>query len=143
MRFIAGAGIVSFLTWNDRYQKRLGPDVVPPPRYDLRYLIPRPDLGYPQRSLEGDAACYLKALGPGYFVLDMSRQVEHASVGALRAAVRERGELVLREAPQDVGRAAAFALPFEDEILPDFPATFARTFAISAVGPVVEVYRIR
>jgi hypothetical protein len=125
-----------------QYQKRVGPDVVPPPAYDLRYLVPRPDLGFPQARMELDAEAYVAALGAGYFVLDMSRQVEHPSFPALRAAVAARGKLVHRSAPEDEGATAAFGFPFEDEILPEWPNVIARALRIAAVGPVVEIYRI-
>ena len=125
------------------YQKRRGVDALPPPRFDLRYLVPRPDLGFSWPKIEENPQGYLRALGPGYFVLDMSRQPPNAGLDRLRAAARELGELVHRSAPEMDGPTSEFGYPFEDELVPDWPNPLTRALRIDAVGPVVEVYRVR
>lgn len=54
-----------------------------------------------------------------------------------------RGELVKRFAPEDAGATAVWGFPFEDELLPGWPNVLLRTFRAQAVGPVVEIYRLR
>lgn len=125
------------------YQKRRGPQALPEPRFDLRYLVPRPDLGFPWPKAEADPAGYLRALGPGYFVLDMSRQPTNLGLDRVRESVRQLGTLVHREAPEADGATREFGFPFEDELVPDWPNVLARALRIEAVGPVVEIYRVR
>lgn len=125
------------------YQKRRGADELPPPHFDLRYLVPRPDLGFPYPRNETDTRAYLQALGPGYFVLDMSLQPARAGLDNLRAALRENGPPVFRSAPEDEGSSAPFGFPLEDEVVPGWPNVFRRALRIQAVGPVVEVFRLR
>lgn len=125
------------------WQKRAGPDALPQPRFDLRYLVPRPDLGFGGPAMERDPAGYVAALGPGYFVLDMSRQPARPALDRLRDEVRARGELVQRLAPEAAGDTAVWGFPFEDELLPGWPNVLLRTFRVQAVGPVIEIYRLR
>lgn len=125
------------------WQKRAGPEVLPEPHFDLRYLVPRPDLGFGGPAMERDPAGYVAALGRGYFVLDMSLQPARPALDRLRDEVRARGELVQRFAPEDSGATAVWGFPFEDELLPGWPNVLLRTFRVDAVGPVIEIYRLR
>ncbi len=125
------------------WQKRVGVTALPEPKFDLRYLVPRPDLGFGAAKLESDAAGYVQALGPGYFVLDMSRQPARPALDRLRDEIRSRGELVFRSAPDASDPSSQWGFPFEDELLPDWPNVLMRTLDVAAVGPVIEVYRLR
>ena len=125
------------------WQRRVGADHLPEPRFDLRYLVPRPDLGFGAPAMERDPAGYVAALGPGYFVLDMSLQPARPVLDRMRAEVRARGELVFRSAPEDSGPDAAWGFPFEDELLSDWPNVIARIPRLQAVGQVIEIYRLR
>jgi len=124
------------------YQRRVGPDVVPPPRFEIRYLVPLPDLGFPREKILQDPVAYLRALGPGYFVVDASRQRAREAFVEFRAALRQLGPLVYRSAPEADGPSADFGLHFEDEILPDWPNVIARVLRADCVGPVVEIHRV-
>ena len=130
------------------YQKRLGVDAAPPPRWDLRYLVPRPDLGYPFPAMESDPEGYLRALGQGYFVIDVSRQPARSVFTDLPQLLRGvAGEPVARIGPNESwpaedGPHAGWSLPFEDELVPGWPHVLARTLHARCVGPVVEIYRV-
>ena len=125
------------------WQKRVGAASLPEPKFDLRYLVPRPDLGFGVARMKSEAASYVQALGPGYFVLDMSRQPAQPVLDRLRHEVRARGELVFRSAPDASDPQSEWGFPFEDELLPGWPNVLARTLRVDAVGPVIEVYRLR
>jgi hypothetical protein len=126
------------------WQKRVGVENLPEPRFDLRYLVPRPDLGFGGPKMEADPEGYVAALGPGFFVLDMSRQPARPGLDRLRAEIRRRaGECVFRSAPESEGAAREFGFPFEDELLEDWPNVIARVPRIDAVGQVIEIYRVR
>lgn len=125
------------------YQSRVGVDVVPPPRFDLRYLTPRPDLDYGFAAMERDPEGYLRALGPGYFVIDASRQPARKVFTELPELLRRiAGEPVQRIGPTEHGRYAGWSLPFEDEILPDWPNVLLRVIEADCTGPVIEIFRV-
>ena len=137
-----GRPAAMFSRWSI-WQRRVGADNLPEPRFDLRYLVPRPDLGFGAPAMERDPVGYIAALGPGYFVLDMSLQPARPVLDRMRDEVRARGELVFRSAPKDFGPDAAWGFPFEDELLPGWPNVIARIPRLQAVGQVVEIYRLR
>jgi hypothetical protein len=125
------------------WQRRVGAANLPEPHFELRYLVPRPDLGFGAPAMERDPAGYVAALGPGYFVLDMSLQPARPVLDRMRDEVRARGELVFRSAPEDSGPDATWGFPFEDELLPGWPNVIARIPRLEAVGQVIEIYRLR
>lgn len=122
------------------YQRRIGPDVVPRPHFDLRYLVPRPDLGFDMQRTLNEPLEYVRALGLGYYVIDVSRQPFSHLLERLRDALRECGELVHPQAPE---AGSPFGFPFEDELVPGWPNVFARALRVDAVGPALEIYRVR
>ncbi len=125
------------------YQAQLGPGVLPEPRWDVRYIAPRPDLGYPFAKLESDPQGFLRALGPGYYVIDASRMPARPLFTDLPRLLTELGgELVARFEPNDDGLGRGWSLPYEDEQIEGWPSVVRRVLGARCVGPVVEIYRV-
>ncbi len=125
------------------YQAQLGPGVLPEPRWDVRYIAPRPDLGYPFAQLESDPQGFLRALGPGYYVIDASRMPARPLFTDLPRLLTELGgERVARFEPNDDEFGGGWSLPYEDEQIEGWPSVVRRVLGARCVGPVVEIYRV-
>lgn len=126
------------------YQAQLGPDRIAGPRWDIRYIAPRPDLGFPFPELERDPEGFLRALGAGYFVIDASRMPARPVFTELPSLLERFGaERVARLGPNEHDRYAGWSLPFEDEQIEGWPNVFRRVLTARCVGPVVEIYRVK
>mgnify|MGYP001238726301 CR=1 FL=1 len=125
------------------YQTQLGPGVLPVPRWDVRYIAPRPDLGYPFAKLESDPQGFLRALGAGYYVIDASRMPARPLFTDLPRLLTELGgERVARFEPNDDDFGRGWSLPYEDEQIEGWPNVVRRVLGARCVGPVVEIYRV-
>lgn len=126
------------------YQAQLGADPIAGARWDIRYIAPRPDLGYPFEQLERDPEGFLRALGEGYYVIDASRMPARPVFTELPKLLEKLGaERVARIGPNEHDGYAGWSLPFEDEQIDDWPSVFRRVLGARCVGPVVEIYRVK
>jgi len=116
---------------------------LPAPRYDVRYLVPRSDIGYPIKRIVEDPEGYVRALGPGWYVVDVSKMPGRAGTDSVIEAVRKAGRLVARFGPTDDAATRDWGLYYEDELLDDWPNVLCRVLRAHTFGPVVEVYRVQ
>jgi hypothetical protein len=130
------------------YQAQLGADPVhggiAATTWDIRYLAPRPDLGYPFAELERDPEGYLRALGTGYYVIDASRMPARPVFTELGGLLDKLGaERVARIGPNEHDGYQGWSMPFEDEQIEGWPNVLRRLLSARCVGPVVEIYRLK
>jgi hypothetical protein len=124
-----------------KYQLRFEADELPPPRFDVRWLVASRadgDLTDPAR-----VEAYLDRHGPGVFVLEVARGARGSLAGERVAqGVARRGRLMERFGPDPDPFACDHPLADEDEEVEDWPGFFWRSLRARATGPVVEVYRV-
>ena len=137
-----------------RYQVRAVPAELGP-RWDLRWIGPAWADGESNLATEPEA--FVEALAPGLFLIEVfEERTDHPVDIALRQALRARGTLVERFAPEgpEAGGAARSEprteQPFFYQLSDHFndgeraprPHFIPRLFAAQAVGPVLELYRV-
>lgn len=142
---VGGRPVVKPSQWS-LYQARRARDGAPlsAGRWDLRYLAPRPDLGFPVARIESDPLGYLRALGAGYFVIDVSRMPVRAAYSRMASGLVELGaERVARIGPNEDSAELGWSLPFEDELIEGWPSVVGRVLTAKCTGPVIEIYRVK
>lgn len=129
-----------FSPWS-KYQLRLEERERPQPLYDLRWLVvdaQTGDLGDP-----AVLATYLDEHGPGIYVLEVAEERAHRFLTLMAEELARRGTLEARFSPDPDPYFSNHPLLDEDEEVSNWPHVFTRVLRARAVGPVIEVYRVR
>lgn len=124
-----------------RHQFRLEEAQRPQPLYDLRWLVVNAETG----SLDDPAnlSRYLDEHGPGVYVLEVTEGRAHRFLSRIAEELARRGTLEARFSPDPDPYFSSYPLLDEDEEVSDWPHVFRRVLNARAVGPVIEVYRVR
>jgi hypothetical protein len=132
---------VSFSRWA-KYQAHRRDDPLPTPRWTVRPIGASKALGFQTAdSIAEDPDGFLRKLGTGVFVYGVEAASGHPADGLIYQRLRERGTLLFRCSPHASGAWSQCGLGFQDP-LGDFPPMFPRVLTASALGPVIEIYRV-
>jgi hypothetical protein len=129
-----------FLPWSHylgRLAERSGPQALPEPRFDLRWLP------VDQRAYLEDAAGLIAAERADYAVAEVFGDGRLAPVGpSLTAGFRASGELVARISPDARADYSEHPFGYQDETSVQSPHFALRALQARCTGPVLEIYRL-
>jgi len=121
------------------YQVRVAEVPMPPPLWPIYNMIATGSFSA-DKSIEGLRA-YLDYLGPGYYVIDAKKR-GHPWMRMMSDELGARGELLQRISPDRDVWKWNYSLFDQDGVEPDYPDLTPRVLGATAVGPVVEIYRV-
>ena len=133
---LGGRAFHSISMWK-QYQARLD-HPLPEPRWPITTLVVLKD--FDGQSVEGLRA-YLDSFGPGHYVVD-AKQRGHPWMRWMTEELAARGTRVARFSPDGPDGRWTYPLFDQDGVAEDWPDLTPRVLGATAVGPVVEIYRV-
>jgi len=133
-----------FSVWS-RYQARRPGAGGPAPQWSVRWIVGKPEV---RKSTDPErVSSFLDEYGPGIYVMQVMTGRGPAFATLLRAELARRAERaggeVVRFGPDPDPWSCDYPLFDQDELVEHWPNVFARILRARALGPVVEVLRVR